>query len=218
MAGTLADTGATKINEVMFTDTAKPTYYTVHLFTNNPTITDATAAVDLTEASGGGYSSKTVQANVAHIAAAAITSSSAANPTVITTSSAHGLTTNDYVTIASHTGSAQNINGTHQVTVTASTTFTIAVDLTAGAGTGGTFSRGFNSTTSGGISVVQPTTIPWRFSGALDGTATIYGFYVLDSASVFIYAEKFASSYTPAADGDVLNVDITIKTSKGTAS
>lgn len=218
MAGTLADTGATKINEVMFIDTAKPTSYTIHLFVNDASISDTTAAVDLTEASGGGYSSKTIQASVAHIAAAAITSSSAANPTVITTSSAHGLTTNDYVSIVSHTGSAQNINGTHQVTVTAGSTFTIAVDLTSGGGTGGTFSRGFNSTTSGGISVIQPTTLAWVFTGALDSTATIYGFYVLSNDSTFMYAEKFSSSYTPAANGDTLNLDITIKTSKGTAT
>jgi hypothetical protein len=167
----------------MFIDTAKPTSYTIHLFVNDASISDTTAAVDLTEASGGGYSSKTIQASVAHIAAAAITSSSAANPTVITTASAHGLTTSDYVSIVSHAGSAQNINGTHQVTVTAGSTFTIAVDLTAGAGTGGTFSRGFNSTTSGGISVIQPTTLAWVFTGALDSTATIYGFYVLTNDS-----------------------------------
>jgi hypothetical protein len=67
----------------------------------------------------------------------AITSSSIANPTVITTGSAHGLTTGDTVVISGHTGSTPSINGTHIATVTGASTFTIPVNVTVG-GTGGT--------------------------------------------------------------------------------
>lgn len=66
-----------------------------------------------------------------------ITSSSVANPTVITTGSAHGLTTGDKVFISGHTGSTPAISGVYTVTVTGGTTFTIPVNVTVG-GTGGT--------------------------------------------------------------------------------
>jgi len=69
--------------------------------------------------------------------ATAITSSSVANPTVITTAAAHGLTTGDSVSIAGHTGSTPDINGTHTATVLSATTFSIPVNVTVG-GTGGT--------------------------------------------------------------------------------
>jgi hypothetical protein len=64
-----------------------------------------------------------------------ISSASAATPTVITTSAAHGLVTGDVVTI-SGLSSTPNINGTWKVTVTSSTTFTISASLTV-AGSGG---------------------------------------------------------------------------------
>lgn len=72
----------------------------------------------------------------------AITSSSVANPTVITTSAAHGLTTGDDVVIVAHTGSVCSGNaepcvwGEAEVTVTSDTTFTIDRNVTTG-GTGG---------------------------------------------------------------------------------
>jgi len=68
----------------------------------------------------------------------AITSSSVANPSVITTTTAHGLTTGNKVYIVGHTGSTPDINSTVYVaTVTGTTTFTIPVNVTVG-GTGGT--------------------------------------------------------------------------------
>ena len=85
--------------------------------------------------SGGGQASADrIQFN----ATGSITSSSVANPTVITTSAAHGLTTGNKVLIAGHTGSAPSINGTHTITVTGASTFTIPVNVTVG-GTGGTW-------------------------------------------------------------------------------
>src|SRR4051812_13236768 len=67
----------------------------------------------------------------------AITSSSVANPSVITTGSAHGLATGDITTIAGHSGSTPSINGQYQIIVLSPTTFSIPVNVTIG-GTGGT--------------------------------------------------------------------------------
>ena len=64
-----------------------------------------------------------------------ITSSSVANPTVITATS-HGLADGATVVIAGHTGSTPDINGQWRITVTGANTFTIPVSVTAG-GTGG---------------------------------------------------------------------------------
>lgn len=65
-----------------------------------------------------------------------ITSSSVANPTVIT-ATAHGFASGDYVTIAGHTGSTPALAGPYVVTVLTANTFTIPVAVTVG-GTGGT--------------------------------------------------------------------------------
>src|SRR3990167_7889406 len=66
-----------------------------------------------------------------------ISSSSVANPSVITTASAHGFATGDTVTIAGHTGSTPDINGAQVVTYISATTFSIPVNVSVG-GTGGT--------------------------------------------------------------------------------
>lgn len=87
-------------------------------------------------------------------AAVTIATSSIANPTVITTSGAHGLTTGDTVLIAGHSGSTPDINGSHVVTVTAPTTFTIAVNVTAD-GTGGTATR--TNSRDGGVAFMHVT-------------------------------------------------------------
>ncbi len=71
---------------------------------------------------------------------ATITSSSIANPTVITTTANHGLTTGETVTIAGHTSVTPAIDGDHVVTVTGLTTFTIPVNVTND-GVGGTASE-----------------------------------------------------------------------------
>jgi DNA-binding XRE family transcriptional regulator len=66
----------------------------------------------------------------------AITSSSVANPSVITTAT-HRFVSADTVTIASHTSVTPDINGDNVATVTAGTTFTIPVNVSDG-GVGGT--------------------------------------------------------------------------------
>lgn len=73
----------------------------------------------------------------AQTTAANITSGSAANPTVVTTAAPHGLVTGDSVTIAGTDQAA--LNGNFTVTVTGASTFTVAVDLSGGAASGGTF-------------------------------------------------------------------------------
>lgn len=69
--------------------------------------------------------------------ASTVTSSSVANPSVIThPASAVTLATGNTVYIVGHTGSTPDINGAHVITVTDSTHFTIPVNVTVG-GTGG---------------------------------------------------------------------------------
>lgn len=58
----------------------------------------------------------------------------------------------------------------------------------------------------------------WTFTGALTGTATIYGYFVVDADGVFVFAEKFDYSMTPAKNGDQLKVTPKCQLSKGTPS
>lgn len=88
--------------------------------------------------------------------AVAITSSSVANPSVITTAVPHNLTTGDTVLIAGHSGSTPTINGERTVTVISATTFSIPVNVTVG-GTGGSFTRG--KTNNGGSAYLQVTAL-----------------------------------------------------------
>lgn len=84
---------------------------------------------------------RTVRTWITPPATIAITSSSAADPTVLVTA-AHSITvgTTEVVTIATHTGATPAINGTHAFTALTSTTGTIPVNVTVG-GTGGTLQK-----------------------------------------------------------------------------
>lgn len=67
-----------------------------------------------------------------------ITTSSVADPTLITTSASHALSIGSVIVIASHTGSTPSLNGAWTVTaIPSATTFNIPVSVTVG-GTGGT--------------------------------------------------------------------------------
>ena len=79
--------------------------------------------------------------------ASTIATSSVASPTVITTSTAHGLTSGETVTIAGHTGSTPTLSGDYVATVTGTTTFTVPVNVTVG-GTGGTATALYCATVS----------------------------------------------------------------------
>lgn len=83
-----------------------------------------------------------------------ITSSSVANPTVITCPVNHGLTSGDKVLIAGHTSVSPDINGTQTVTVTGLKTFTVPVNVTDD-GVGGTLVR--VDSAGGGVGILQVT-------------------------------------------------------------
>lgn len=58
----------------------------------------------------------------------------------------------------------------------------------------------------------------WTFTGALTGSATIYGYYVVDADGTLIFAEKASATYTPANNGDQYSVTPKFQASKGTPS
>lgn len=78
----------------------------------------------------------------------AIASNSLANPTIVTTSVPHGLTTGQVVLISGVATSSPTINGSQTVTVLSPTTFSVPVNVTV-AGTGGSFVLA--STVNGGV-------------------------------------------------------------------
>ena len=82
-----------------------------------------------------------------------ITSNSQANPTVVTTPIDHNLTTGDLVKITGVSDSDIDINfatsGVLVATVTSTTTFTVPINCTTSAGTGGVFVRADSS--NGGV-------------------------------------------------------------------
>lgn len=87
---------------------------------------------------------------------AVIATSSLANPSVITTTGPHGLTSGQKVVIAGHSGSTPSINGQQTATVISPTTFSIAVNVSAG-GTGGTVTHA--STLLGGSAYIACTAL-----------------------------------------------------------
>ncbi len=99
-----------------------------------------------------------------------ITSSSVANPTVLTVT-AHQLRTGDEVAIAGHTGSTPSLNGNHTVTVLTANTVSIPVNVTVG-GTGGTIQlRQKRYTCNGTITLGErPIDIIQKLLTCCDGT------------------------------------------------
>lgn len=157
----------------------------------------------------------------------AITSSSVANPTVITTAT-HGLATGDQISISGHTGSTPALDGVHTATVLTSTTFTIPVDVTVG-GTGGvmcSINKGAGSGTPGIRGVVLtsfPGQIPFTnpesgkntYLARFQGQATIAGSLLLcdrlwhnGGISPVITTEQLfnGSAQIPARDGNGANL------------
>ena len=68
-----------------------------------------------------------------------ITSTSVANPTVVTTLLPHGLKNNDEIVISGVRGSKADLNEKHTVTVLSPTTFSMPVNASGDAGQGGSF-------------------------------------------------------------------------------
>lgn len=215
MAGKFSDLGSQYFLGTVCSNTTKETEWTLHLYTDDITPTDSSTEGSFTEATGGGYSEQTIDVDESFIDSVTISTSSAANPTQINATS-HGLTTGDYITIANHSGASSNINGTHQVTVVDADNFTIPVDLSGGGGTGGTLSRGMQISSVSGIYQAAANEIPFVFSGALTGSLSVRGYYLM-AGTIYLGGEKFSDTYTPTTDGDILRVTPTLKMSYGTA-
>lgn len=81
----------------------------------------------------------------------AIASASVANPTVVTTTGEHGLSSGETVTIDGTSGYTPDLDGVYDVTVTGDTTFTVPVSVTT-AGTGG-------EVQSGGVVATEAVTV-----------------------------------------------------------
>ena len=58
----------------------------------------------------------------------------------------------------------------------------------------------------------------FTFTGNLTGNASVYGYYVKDEDDSVIWAEEFASPFTPANNGDNIKITPKIELSKGTPS
>ena len=56
------------------------------------------------------------------------------------------------------------------------------------------------------------------FTGPLTTNTDIYGYYVVDDDDVLVWAEKRASTYTPANNGDTLRITPAFELSSGTPS
>jgi len=119
-----------------------------------------------------------------------ITSNSQANPTVVTCPVAHGLTTGQVILISGVTGSDADINGEQTVTVVDTTTFTVPVDASVSAGTGGSFV--LSSTVGGGYGFQQVTAV----SGFTNYVGTLY-----DSPDDSTYSSLLAFADTTTAIG-----------------
>lgn len=55
----------------------------------------------------------------------------------------------------------------------------------------------------------------FRFSGPLDDTKSVYGYYVTRSDGVILLAERFTNKFTPANDGDLIKIKLSMKIPKG---
>lgn len=118
--------------------------------------------------------------------AISLSGASAANPTVVTTATPHGYTSGDSVIIAGTDKSALNDELT--ITVTGASTFTVPVDLSGGAATGGTVTR---TSTRTGFAAQRQT---FSFTGT-SSTVTLQHAPKNDAAS---FADVTGGAFTAA--------------------
>ena len=65
--------------------------------------------------------------------------------------------------------------------------------------------------TVGGVSTAAYPKVTFTFTGALDGSATIYGYYVCQRTSgKLLWSEKAGTPFTPANNGDTFDVTLNI--------
>jgi hypothetical protein len=130
-----------------------------------------------------------------------ITSNSSANPSVVTTPVAHGLTTGQVVLISGVSDSDLDINGQRTVTVVSTTTFSVPVNTTTSAGTGGSFVLA--STVNGGSGYLNATIV--TVGGATNIVVTIR-----DSADDVTYANLLSFTALTALGAERVTVSGTI--------
>lgn len=52
----------------------------------------------------------------------------------------------------------------------------------------------------------------WTFTGVIGGTGIVYGYYIIQTTSgLLLWCEKFASSFTPAVNGDALALTVKLR-------
>lgn len=184
-----------KVSITPKTEPASFTEYAVEMVPDLYGFEEVKSLRAMATATGDGDTESTPDNNGVMGAAVNLTSSSIANPTVITTATAHGLTTGDTVLIAGHT-STPTINGSRVVTVTGTTTFTIPINVTTGGGAAGTMTR--TSSRSGGTAYVQ-------ISANAPDTATGLSFIVRHSPDGATWATQgtFTTTTTAVSASDV---------------
>ncbi len=123
----------------------------------------------------------TITSTGAQVIGNTITSSSVANPTVITTSANHPFANGDVVNIQGHTGSTPAVSGSYTISNVTATSFTVPVNVTGG-GTGGT------------VGLAQPAR---DMNGAIAGEGVFLGVEVSGAAGAA--APTLTISYTNSA-------------------
>jgi len=58
----------------------------------------------------------------------------------------------------------------------------------------------------------------FTFTGALSGSATVYGYFVVNAGGTLLWAEQLGASFQPANNGDTLKITPKFQLSKGTPS
>lgn len=142
-------------------------------------------AFDAADTYGGTYRISAVAG-----AAKAITSNTAANPTVLTLT-AHGWLTGDSITIPANNGSSPTIAGTHTITRISADTFSIPINTSAGSGGLGGLAEKTQTATAG---VAKPTMQPEELAAVLAQHPQIY-FQEADGTADNIKVSKTGADY-----------------------
>jgi ribosomal protein L31 len=115
--------------------------------------------------------------SMATSAAITILLNTAANPTVVTTSTPHGLATGEVITITG-SNSTPTLNGNQTVTVISPTTFSVPVNVTV-AGSAGSF-----TTANLTVQIGEPVKQIYKVTLKIDSSNTVYNFYSGDATIV----------------------------------
>lgn len=141
----------------------------------------------------------TITSTSAQVIGNTITSSSVANPTVITCSANHPFANGDVVNIQGHTGSTPAVSGSYTISNVAATTFTVPVNVT-GAGSGGTVGLAFPARDGAGTIAGEQVCLGVEVSGACGAAAPTLTVAYTDTAGVTSTGTNpFATANSPSA-------------------